>query len=92
MLAPVAALAAATGCGSPRQVNPDFFGPTIEPPGGLASIQPGISVPEARRRLPGLREDKKGVRDQLVLDSGVAGVALGVRVDSGTVASIFAVV
>jgi hypothetical protein len=88
-LALVAVLAA---CGSPRQVKPDFFGPAIEPPGGLAKIQPGISVTEARRRLPGLREDKKGVRDQLVLDSGVSDVALGVRIDSGTVASIFAIV
>jgi hypothetical protein len=86
----IATLVAA--CGSPRQVKPDFFGPAIEPPGGLAKIQPGISVAEAKRRLPGLREDKRGVRDQLVLDSGVSDVALGVRIDSGTVASIFAIV
>ena len=85
-------MAVLAACGSPRQVKPDFFGPAIEPPGGLAKIQPGISVTEARRRLPGLREDKKGVRDQLVLDSGVSDVALGVRIDSGTVASIFAIV
>ncbi|TMQ11188.1 MAG: hypothetical protein E6J90_34980 [Deltaproteobacteria bacterium] len=47
---------------------------------------------EAKRRLPALKEDHKGVRDQLVLDSGVADVTLEVRIDSGTVASIFAVV
>jgi len=89
-LALSAALVAA--CGSSRTVKPDFFGPTIEPPCGLAKIQPGISVAEAKRRLPALREDHKGVRDQLVLDSGASDVALGVRIDSGTVASIFAIV
>jgi hypothetical protein len=86
----IAALAAA--CGSSRPLNPDFFGPTIEPPCGLARIQPGMSVAEARRRLPGLKEDRRGVRDQLVLDSGVSDVTLEVRIDSGTVASIFAIV
>jgi hypothetical protein len=84
--------ATAAACGSSRPLNPDFFGPTIEPPCGLAKIQPGISVAEARRRLPALREDHKGVRDQLVLDSGVSDVTLEVRVDSGVVASILAVV
>lgn len=84
--------AAAAACSSPRPLDPDFFGPTIEPPCGLARIQPGISVAEARRRLPALKEDHTGVRDQLVLDSGVSDVALEVRVDSGTVASVFAVV
>lgn len=79
-------------CGSSPPLNPDFFGPTIEPPRGLAKIQPGISVAEARRRVPGLKEDHRGVRDQLVLDSGASDVALEVRVDSGTVASIFAIV
>ncbi|HSR95651.1 MAG TPA: hypothetical protein VLM79_01220 [Kofleriaceae bacterium] len=89
-LALSAAMAAA--CGSPRPLNPDFFGPTIEPPAGLAKIQPGISVAEARRRLPGLKEDHRGVRDQLVLDSGSSDVTFEVRIDSGTVASIFAIV
>jgi hypothetical protein len=92
-LALIAATVAACGgsCGrSSRPLNPDFFGPTIEPPGGLDKIQPGISVTEARRRLPALREDHKGVREHLVLDSGVASVALEVRVDSGTVSSIVA--
>jgi hypothetical protein len=84
--------ATAAACGGSRPVNPDFFGPAIEPPCGLAKIQPGISVAEAKRRLPGLKEDHRGVREQLVLDSGFADVALEVRVDSGTVASIFAIV
>ena len=84
--------ASAAACGSSRPLNPDFFGPTIEPPRGLAKLQPGISVAEAKRRLPALREDHRGARDQLVLDSGVADVALEVRVDSGTVAGIFAIV
>ena len=84
--------ATAAACGSSRPLNPDFFGQAIEPPCGLAKIQPGISVAEARRRLPALKEDHKGVRDQLVLDSGVSDVTLEVRIDSGTVASIFAVV
>ena len=95
-LALFAATAAVCGscgsCGSSRPLDPDFFGPTIEPPRGLAKIQPGISVAEAKRRLPALKEDHRAVRDQLVLDSGVADVALEVRVESGTVASIFAIV
>jgi len=90
-LALLAATAAACG-GSSRPLNPDFFGPTIEPPCGLDKIKPGISVAEAKRRLPALREDHKGVREHLVLDSGVSSVALEVRVDSGTVSSIFAIV
>jgi hypothetical protein len=89
-LALLAALAVA--CGSPRPVSPDFFGATIEPPLGLAKLKPGISVAEAKRRLPALKEDHRGIRDQLVLDSGVSDVALEVRVDSGTVASILAIV
>jgi hypothetical protein len=84
--------ATVAACGSSRPVNPDFFGPTIEPPCGLAKIQPGISVTEAKRRLPALKEDHKGVREHLVLDSGVSNVALEVRVDSGTVSSIYAIV
>jgi len=36
--------ATAAACGSSRPLNADFFGPTIEPPCGLARIQPGISV------------------------------------------------
>jgi hypothetical protein len=88
------ALLAATvaACGSSRPLNPEFFGPTIEPPCGLAKIKPGMSVAEAKRRLPGLKEDRRAVRDQLVLDSGVSDIALEVRIDSGTVATILATV
>jgi hypothetical protein len=86
------AVVAAAACGNSRPLNSEFFGATIEPPRGLAKLQPGISVAEAKRRLPALKDDHRGVRDQLVLDSGVADVALEVRVDSGTVASIFAIV
>lgn len=83
-------LACAAACETARPLAPDFFGPAIEPPRGLAKIQPGISVAEARRRLPQLVEDHRGVRDQLVLDSGVKGVGLEVRIEAGTVSSIFA--
>jgi hypothetical protein len=79
-------------CGPSRPLKPDFFGPTIEPPNGLAQLQPGMSVDEAKRRLPALKEDHRGVREHLVLDSGVADVRLEVRVESGTVASILAIV
>ena len=90
VLALSAALAAA--CGGSRPLNPDFFGSAIEPPCGLAKIQPGISVAEAKRRVPGLKQDTRGLHEQLVLDSGVKDVALEVRVDSGSVASIFAII
>jgi hypothetical protein len=90
--APLALLAAtAVACGSPRPLSPDFFGPTIEPPCGLARLKPGISIAEAKRRLPALKEDHRGIRDQLVLESGVSDVALEVRVDSGTVSNILAI-
>lgn len=85
--------AALAACGGgPRPLDPDFFGPTIEPPRGLAAIQPGISVAEALRRLPKLKEDRRGVRDQLILETGVADVLLEVRVEAGTVATIYAIV
>lgn len=86
------AILAITACGSAPTVNSDFFGPTIEPPKGLAKIQPGMSVAEAKKLVPALREDQRGVREQLVLDSGVADVKLEVRVDAGTVATIVAIV
>ncbi|MBA3397428.1 MAG: hypothetical protein H0T89_32680 [Deltaproteobacteria bacterium] len=87
------AVALATGaCNSAPAATTEFFGPTIEPPRGLAKISPGMSVAEAMRHVPQLREDHGGVRDRLVLDSGVSDVRLEVRVDTGTVASIFAIV
>ncbi|CAN5726998.1 hypothetical protein BH11MYX2_BH11MYX2_13660 [soil metagenome] len=69
-----------------------FFGPTIEPPQGLAKIQPGMSVEQAKKLVPALREDHRGVRDHLELTTGVAEVRLQVRIDQGIVAAIVAIV
>ena len=89
-LVPFVVLAA---CGSAPAATTDFFGQTVEPPRGLAKIHPGISVAEAKRLIPTLHEPaQKGVRDELVLDSGVGNVTLTIRVDAGTVASIVAIV
>ena len=85
----VLALAA---CGSAPAATKDYFGPTPEPPRGLAKIQPGMSVADAKKLIPELREDHVGVRDHLVLDSGVNDIRLEVRVDNGTVATIVAIV
>jgi hypothetical protein len=80
-------------CSSAPAATTDFFGPTIEPPRGLMWIQPGMSADEAQRLVPGLHEpSKQGVRDELVLDSGVSDVTLHVRLDNGTVAGIVAIV
>jgi len=79
-------------CASAPAATTEFFGPTIEPPRGLAKIAPGMSVAEAKRLVPLLRDDARAVREQLVLDSGVSDVKLEVRVDSGTVASLVAIV
>jgi hypothetical protein len=51
-----------------------------------------MTVAQARGLGPGLREDHRGVREHLLIDSGVGDVKLEVRVDGGTVASILAVV
>lgn len=83
---------AAAACGQAPAATGEFFGATIEPPRGLAQIAPGMSVAEAKRRVPALREEVRGVREQLVLDSGVSDVRLEVRVDGGTVSGVFAVV
>jgi hypothetical protein len=85
----VLALAA---CSSAPAATTDFFGPTIEPPRGLTRIKPGMSVKAAKLEVPALREDSRSVRDALVLDSGVSDVKLEVRVESGTVSSILAIV
>jgi len=85
-------LAALVACNSAPAATTEFFGPLVEPPRGLAKIQPGMSVVEAKRLLPELREDHGGVRDKLVLDSGVSDVKLEVRVEAGTVAAIVAIV
>jgi hypothetical protein len=86
------ALLAGPACSKAPAATNEFFGPTIEPPRGLAQITPGMSVADAKKAVPGLREENRGVRDQLVLDSGVRDVRLEIRVDSGTVASILAIV
>ncbi len=86
------ALLAGPACSKAPAATNEFFGPTIEPPRGLAQIAPGMSVADAKKRVPGLREDSRGVREQLVVDSGVSDVRLEVRVDGGTVASILAIV
>ncbi|MDB4964207.1 MAG: hypothetical protein JWP01_4206 [Myxococcales bacterium] len=86
------AVLALAACSSAPAATTEFFGPHIEPPRGLAKIRPGMTVGDARKLVPGLREDHRGVREHLVLDSGVGDVKLEVRVDAGTVASILAVV
>lgn len=85
-------LALAAACSSAPAATTEFFGPLVEPPRGLGKIQPGMSVAEAKRLVPELREDHGGVRDKLVLDSGVSDVRLEVRVEAGTVAAIVAIV
>jgi hypothetical protein len=85
-------LLALVACSSAPAATTEFFGPLVEPPRGLAKIQPGMSVVEAKGLLPELREDHGGVRDKLVLDSGVSDVRLEVRVEAGTVAAIVAIV
>ena len=51
-----------------------------------------MSVVQAKQLVPGLREDHRGVRDHLEIESGVADVKLQVRIDAGIVASIVAIV
>ncbi|HEY1818153.1 MAG TPA: hypothetical protein VGG74_37680 [Kofleriaceae bacterium] len=86
-------LLALAACSSAPAATADFFGPTIEPPRGLLWIHPGMTGAEAMRLVPGLHEpDTKGVRDELILDSGVGDVRLTVRLDAGTVSGIVAIV
>lgn len=85
----VLALAA---CGSGHTAPQGYFGPTIEPPRGLNKIQPGMTVLQAKRLVPELKEEHQGVREHLALDSGVSDVKLEVRVDNGIVSSIVAVI
>src|SRR5215475_14130106 len=80
-------------CSSAPAATTEFFGQTVEPPRGLAKIHPGMSVEDAKQLVPGLHEpDHRGIRDELVLDSGVGDVTLEVRIDNGTVASVIAIV
>jgi hypothetical protein len=89
----VLVLVALAGCSSAPAATTDFFGPSPAPPRGLAKLTPGMSVAQAKQLVPGLHDPpRKGVRDELILDSGVGDVTLTVRVDAGTVASIVAIV
>ena len=93
MDARVAAVLALAACGSAPAATTDFWGQAIEPPRGLSQIVPGMSVAEARRLVPALHEPKRaGMRDELIVDSGVSDVKLAVRVEAGTVSSILAIV
>jgi len=86
------ALLAIAACNAAPAATTDFFGPTIEPPRGLAKIHPGMSAAHAKQLVPALREDHHGVRDHLELESGARDVSLQVRVEAGTVQSIVAIV
>jgi len=80
-------------CNNAPAATSDFWGPTIEPPRGLALLAPGMSVADAKRLVPALHEPKRqGVRDELIVDSGVSDVKLTVRVEAGTVSGIVAIV
>lgn len=86
-------LVAMAACNSAPAATSDFWGPTIEPPRGLAQLAPGMSVADAKRLVPALHEPKRqGVRDELIVDSGVSDVKLTVRVEAGTVSGIVAIV
>jgi hypothetical protein len=89
----VVGLALLAACTKAPAATSEFWGPTIEPPRGLSQLAPGMSITEAKRLLPALHEPKQqGVHSELVVDSGVSDVKLTVRVDSGTVASLIAIV
>jgi len=89
----VVGLVLLAACTKAPAATSEFWGPTIEPPRGLAQLAPGMSVDEAKRLVPALHEPKRpGVHSELVLDSGVSDVKLTVRVDSGTVANLMAIV
>ena len=80
-------------CSSAPAATSDFWGQTIEPPRGLARLSPGMSVAQARALVPALHEPKQaGVREELVVESGVSDVKLTVRVEAGTVSGIVAIV
>src|SRR5688572_20712915 len=89
----LAAVWAFGACSSALAATTDFWGPTIEPPRGLCKLAPGMSVADAKKLVPTLREPKRAaVRDELFVDSGVSDVKLVVRVEAGTVSSILAIV
>jgi hypothetical protein len=89
----VVAVLTLVACNHAPAATTDFWGPTIEPPRGLSKIAPGMRVADAVKLVPGLHEPKKpGVRDELILDSGVSDVKLAVRIEAGMVSSILAIV
>src|SRR3954468_16799822 len=89
----VLAVLTLAACSSAPAATSDFWGPTIEPPRGLAPLAPGMSVVQARLLVPALHEPKQpGVRDELIVNSGVSDVKLTVRTEAGTVSGIVAVV
>lgn len=51
-----------------------------------------MSVAEAKKLIPQLKEDHTGVREHLLLDSGFSDVKFEVRVDNGIVSGIVAIV
>jgi hypothetical protein len=86
-------LIALAACGSAPEATTEFFGSKIEPPRGLEKIKYGMSVDEAMHVVPELHlPARAGVREELVLDSGVADVDLKVRIEGEHVASIIAIV
>ena len=90
---PAVLLVALVGCSSAPAATTDFFGSSPAPPRGLAKLHPGMSIAEAKSLVPGLHDPPhKGVRDELIVDSGVGDVTLTVRMDAGTIASIVAIV
>ncbi len=86
-------LAGCGACGSSTPAGSEFWGPQPQPPLGLAKIHPGMTAAEAKKNVPELHEPaRKGIRDELVLDSGYNDVTLEVRLDNGAVASLVAIV
>jgi hypothetical protein len=86
-------LAGCGACGASTPAGSEFWGPQPEPPLGLVKIHPGMTVAEAKKLVPELKEPaRKGIRDELVLDSGYNDVTLEVRLDNGAVASLVAIV
>jgi hypothetical protein len=86
-------LAGCGACGTSTPAGSEFWGPQPQPPLALVKLHPGMTVAEAKKLVPELKEPtRKGIRDELVLDSGYNDVTLEVRLDNGAVASLVAIV
>jgi hypothetical protein len=86
-------LAGCGACGTSTPAGSEFWGPQPQPPLGLTKIHPGMTAAEAKKLVPELKEPaRKGIRDELVLDSGYNDVTLEVRLDNGAVAALVAIV